>query len=113
MLDYLLLLLLDGLLQMFHHLLLLFLLSLFRDVLLSFYFHLMMFHLLLYFHHLLLLNQGEILNHVDGIGRFEHAEFAVPHEVVGIDAFHGFVDERRVSHLEQQVVLSGLVLIIQ
>ena len=54
-----------------------------------------------------------VLDHVDGIGRFEDAEVAVPHQVVGIDALHGLVDEGRVAHLDEEKVLAGVVLVIQ
>ena len=36
-------------------------------------------------------------------------EVAVPHQVVGIHALHGLIDERRVAHLEKHVILAGIV----
>ena len=56
---------------------------------------------------------GLIFNHVDGIGRLEDAIVAVPHQIVGVDALHGLVDEWRVAHLDEEVVLTGIVLEIQ
>ena len=56
---------------------------------------------------------GLVFDHVDGIGRLEDAEIAVPHQVVGIDALHGLVDKGRVAHLDEEMVLSRVVLVIQ
>ena len=56
---------------------------------------------------------GLVFHHVHGIGRLERAEVAVPHQVVGIDALHGLVDEGRVAHLQKQVVLARLVLEVE
>ena len=55
---------------------------------------------------------GLVFNHVDGIGRLEHTEVAVPHQVVGVDALHGLVDEGRVTHLNEEMVLAGIVLVV-
>ncbi len=54
-----------------------------------------------------------VFDHVDGIGRLERAIAAVPHEVVSIDALHGRIDEGRVAHLDEHVVLARIVLVIQ
>ena len=37
-----------------------------------------------------------VFNHVDRIGRFEHAEVAVPHHIVGVNALHRGINEGRV-----------------
>ena len=55
---------------------------------------------------------GLLFNHIDGIGCLKHAEIAVPHQVIGVDALHGLVDEGRVAHLNEEVVLAGIVLIV-
>ena len=52
---------------------------------------------------------GLVFDHIDRVGRLEDAEVAVPHQVVGIDALHGLVDEGRVAHLDEHLVLLGIV----
>ena len=56
---------------------------------------------------------GLVFDHIDGLGRLENAEVAVPHCVVGVDALHGLVDEGRVAHLNEEKVLARVVLVIQ
>ena len=56
---------------------------------------------------------GLVFDHIDGISRLEDAIVAVPHCVVGVDALHGLIDEGRVAHLDEEMVLSRVVLVIQ